>query len=736
MADDPRRAELDALGAELRRHEALYRAGAPELADADFDLLEHRYRELASALGVAAPAVATPGDDRTAGFAKVAHALPMLSLEKAATWPERLEDGTDPASNAVPADPDARKAYALGQLEAWARRLGDPAALPLAVGALALLVEPKIDGISVSLVYRDGALAVAATRGDGLEGDDITAQVLAAGCAPAAIALAGLLEVRGEIYLPRPAFAAHNARLVAAGEPALINPRNGCAGLMKRKDADSVRGIGIASFLYHIARADGPRPPPTQTERTAWLRGLGFQVHPGAQTARGIAQAYAACLAWAGRRAGLDHDIDGMVLKLDDCARWDALGATEHHPRWAIAYKFPPERRASVLRRITLQVGKSGRITPVAELDPVLLAGTTVARASLHNFGEVARKDVRVGDTVLVEKAGEIIPQVVRIVADRRPPGTTPVAWPTACPVCAAPVVEDRSDAAVAHRCPNPACPAQVRERLRHFASRSAMDIRGLGEALIDQLVASGEVSRPDHLFALDAARLAPLELEPDERGTRRTVGAKRAANLIAAVAEARERGLARVLVGLSIPRLGESLAEGLAARWGAWAGADGLRTQALAFVAGEARAVEPFRRATTLAHQATQRELGVVPFEGAEQRTADLVFRELASPTVLAIMDALAAAGVRLDQPRAAVRAVAGVAGRTFVLTGTLPGLSREEAEALITAAGGRCAGSVSKRTDYVVAGAEAGSKLAKAQELGVPVLDLDGLRRLLAGG
>ncbi len=723
-----------ALATEIRRHEALYRAGTPEIPDSAFDDLVRRYHAAADAAGIpAAERVdATPGDDRTEGFAKVRHRVPSLSLEKAATWPEALVDGADqPAATltGILADPDRRderKRQALGQLWAWGERLGDPA-------ALAVTVEPKIDGISAGFTYDGGRLVLAATRGDGIEGDDITAQVLAAGAVPATVAAGGRFEVRGELYLPQAAFAALNRRLEEAGDEPLANPRNGCAGLMKRKDPSALAGTGVRAFLYHVAWAEDVELPGSQWERTRWLAGLGFAVHPDIVRARDLAAAYAHCLDLGHRRHDLDHAIDGMVIKLDDCGRWDGLGATEHHPRWAIAYKFPPERRPTRLLDVVVQVGKTGRITPVAVLDPVLLAGTTVSRASLHHFGEVARKDIRIGDTVLVEKAGEIIPQVVAVVPEARPADARIPQPPTECPSCGGPVVaETGPDGALSHRCPNPLCPAQVRARLVHFAGRSAMDIRGLGGAVVDQLLAAGLVRGPADLYALTAEQLAPLAMEPDARGAQRTFGPKNAAKLVEGLAASRERGLARVLTGLSVPRLGEKLAADLAARFTTWTA---LLAFARAYLAEDRTAVLAVIKKKTKVIEEERAALGVVPIDGVDADTAGPVFRDLTAPGLTALMDTLANAGVRLDQPRSEVRAVAGISGRTFVLTGTFPGLERSAVEARITAAGGTCTGSVSKRTSVVVAGADAGSKLSKAQELGIPVWAPGDLLALLDG-
>jgi DNA ligase (NAD+) len=593
------------------------------------------------------------------------------------------------------------------QLQAWYdRRRKD---LELVEGvALPMLVEPKIDGISVSLLYENGSLKRAVTRGDGRRGDDITRQVIQSRAVPVALEGAtGEIEIRGELYWPRPAFEAYNQKLEAAGERLIVNPRNGCAGLMKRKDPTGLEDVGVKAFLYQVAWSRGASLPKKQSGVLEWLKAAGAPVYREGETALvdSVDEVVAYCEGYLVRREGLDFDIDGMVIKLDDLSLYDRLGSTGHHPHWGIAYKFPPERKPTRLRGIHVQVGKSGKLTPVAELEPVFVASTHVSRASLHNFVELERKDVRVGDMVFVEKAGEIIPQVVSVDLEQRPPGTQPYQRPTACPVCGTSVLSEE----IFVYCPNPACPAQVRERLQHFASRRAMDIDGLGPALVEQVIEAHGVRSPEQLFGLTAESLAALE----------RMGKKSADNVVAALERAKSRGLARVLLGLAIRHVGETMAEDLASYFG---DAGTLLEFAGRYAQGDEAAIQQL---------APDKGSGAI--DGLARKSADSIFAELDSAAVRAVFEGLAAAGVSLGTLRARRAAVEGVEGKTFVLTGTLPTLKRNEAADLIKQAGGKVTGSVSAKTDYVVAGEEAGSKLVKATELGVVVLDEPGLLALL---
>ncbi len=732
----PSPSDLQTLESQLRHHdERYYRQATPEISDADYDELRDRYDRMADELGIS-PAeryTRSLGDDHSDGFVTAVHDQAMLSLEKANTEPGSfVVEGEDVPAERIPAD--LKRGSAWGKLSAWAERTAD--AIDAPVDSLALVVEPKIDGMSVALVYDEGKLVRAVTRGDGVRGDVITAQVLASGAVPAVVPERKRFEVRGELYLARAAFDALNAKLVAGGDKPLVNPRNGCAGLMKRKDPESLAGIGVRGFLYFVPPGlHRASLPDSQAERLRWLTAQGFTVHPAITVVRGVAAAYARCLAYAVERPTLDHDIDGMVVKLDDTAMYDRLGVTEHHPRWGIAYKFPPERRATVLNGVTIQVGRTGRLTPVAGLAPVFLAGSTISNASLHNFGYVTAKDVRIGDTVLIQKAGEIIPQVLSVDLAKRPANAAAIPWPTACPICHTAVLEERNPkdpAVVSHTCPNEHCPAKIRGTLLHFGIRDAMDIRGLGDAVVDMLILRLDVITPDRLYRLTAEQLATQPLEQDDPAKRRVFGAKNAENLIAAINGSKDRGLARVLTGLGVPDLGSKLSEDLAKRFSTW---DALLSFAKGYLAGERSAVLTINKQWSKGERTEAEQLNLIPLPGIDKRVAEPLFRALTDPKLVGIMQGLAEAGVTLTHAGPVIQAVSGIAGKTFVLTGTLPTLKRHEAEALIVQAGGSCVGSVSKKTNYVVAGDDAGSKLAKAQQLGVPVIDEAELQRMLAG-
>ena len=683
------RKELEQLTEEIRYHEAAYRAGRPEIPDSAFDDLVDRYEEVADALGIdpSERLDAQLGQEHTAGFETIVHRMPMLSLEKLS--PNRRDSSGEPMPIGE-------------QLAAWFRRRKKE----LEIDELEVVVEPKVDGISVSLLYAGGKLQRAVTRGDGRSGDVITKQVRQLGTVPVELdgVAEGEIEIRGEIYWPLTEFARFNGTL----DKPLINPRNGCAGMMKRKNPTGIEETGIRSFFYQVAWEDSVTVPRTQGETLRWLAERGAEVYLSEvfeTTSDEAVLEY--CLDYQSRRETLNYDIDGMVIKIADLSLYSHLGATGHHPFWGIAYKFPPERKPTKLLDIEVSVGKSGKLTPVAILEPVFVSGTTVSRASLHNFVELERKDVRVRDTVLVEKAGEIIPQVVEVDKSQRKRGARRFVPPRACPTCGTETVSEE----IFVYCPNPACPDQVRERLRHFASRLAMDIDGMGAVLVDQVVDKLGVRAPDGLFRLEVDQLASLE----------RMGQKSAERVKIGLEEAKARGLTRVLTGLAIRHVGETMAEDLA---GYFKTADALLDFAGRYVAEDTDAID-----TVAPAKSTER--GAI--EGLARKTADSIFHELNSPAVRDVFSGLAEVGVDLTAKAATVKTVDAIAGKTFVLTGTLPTMKRTEAAQKIKTAGGKVSGSVSKKTDYLVAGAEAGSKLDKANSLGIEVIDEDGLVALL---
>lgn len=672
-AAQARRAQ--ALRTQLDEHNYRYYVlDDPSVTDAEYDAL---FRELQS-LEAAHPELVVPdsptqrvGASPASAFGSVRHEQPMLSLDNAFSEEEvRAFD---------------RRAR---------ERLGSDA-------ELAYSAEPKLDGLAVSLVYEQGRLVRAATRGDGFTGEDVTHNVRTIRAVPVHLrgrTLPDRLEVRGEVYLPRDGFAALNARLVAEGAKPFVNPRNAAAGSLRQLDPRVTATRPLALFAYGIAGPAVAWLPPTHSATLARLRELGLPVSQDIASVEGIE----ACLAYhrqlGARRSQLPYDVDGVVYKVDDYALQERLGYVARAPRFAIAHKFPAEEQPTVVEAIEFQVGRTGALTPVARLRPVFVGGVTVSNATLHNMDELARKDVRPGDTVIVRRAGDVIPEVVRVVPEGRPRDARPVPLPACCPVCGSEVVRPEGEA-IARCAGGLACPAQRREALRHFASRRGLDIQGLGTQIVEQLVARDLVGDPAALFHLDASALAALE----------RMGERSATKLVAAIAASRPTTLDRFLYALGIPEVGDATARVLARHFGSLA----------ALMAADAGA------------------LTSVPDVGPVM--ADRITAFLRQPRNQAVIERLRAAGVHWPEsaPAMPLAAATGtVAGRTFVLTGTLPNLAREAARERIEAAGGRVSGSVSRRTDYVVAGADAGAKLARAAALAIPVLDEAGLLELLAGG
>jgi DNA ligase (NAD+) len=662
---------IDELRRQIRHHEDRYYIDStPEISDAAFDELmrelQRLEREYPDLVTLDSPTQRVGG--RTAeGFASVRHAEPMLSLDNAydedelRAFDERLRRGLDNVDDPVP-----------------------------------YVAELKIDGLSIALRYRNGALARAATRGDGTTGEDVTSNIKTIKDVPHALdgGPKGTVEIRGEIYLPRKEFERTNKEREDAGEPRFANPRNAASGAIRQIDPEQVRKRGLRAFFYQLVSKDGM--PGTHRELLETLERWGLPVEPHWKALKGIDKVAAYCAEWGEKRASgaraLAFDTDGVVIKLDDIALRGRLGTTSKFPRWAIAYKFPPEQAETTLTKIDINVGRTGAVTPFAVLEPVFIAGTTVSMATLHNANEVARKDIRDGDRVIVEKAGDIIPQVVRVVDLERKDRAGRWQMPTKCPRCQSELV--RGDEEAVWRCENTSCPAKLQRGLEHFAARHAMNIEGLGESRIAQLIAEGLVAS----YA-DVYKLTQEQLERVDR-----MAKKSAANLIAQIERSKTRDFWRLVYGLGIRHVGERGAQALA---GAFGTIDALMT-------------------------ASKEQLQAVSDIGPVVAAA--VREYLDQPQNQALIRELAAAGLNMQAPITGSSSPGPLSGKTFVLTGTLPTLSREAATEAIQSRGGKVTGSVSKKTDYVVAGADPGSKLAKAEALGISVLDEAALRKLVS--
>jgi DNA ligase (NAD+) len=675
-ARDKRAAERRAeeLRTQIAHHRKRYYVDDdPEITDAEYDRLERELLEIEKRW----PDLVTEdspsqrvGGEPAEGFATYRHTTPLLSLDNA---------------------------YSTDELEQWATRLGRA----LGEASPSFHVEPKVDGLSIAVHYEAGLLARGVTRGDGRTGEDVTANVRTIRSIPLRLTRpVGRLEARGEIFMPRSAFRELNRRRERAGQPPFANPRNAAAGAVRLLDPRITAERELDCFFYSLAAIeDDPaaaRPGAMgQADALELLRELGFKTNPLNERCRDVAQVAAYAERIRAGRADLDYEIDGVVVKVDEPELRRRAGATSKFPRWAVALKFPSQQATTRVLRIVVQVGRTGKLTPVAELEPVLLAGSTVARATLHNEDEVTRKDVRVGDTVLIEKAGEIIPQVIKTVPEKRPQDAAPFVMPDRCPVCGSDAV--RQEGEVARYCTNVACPAQSREKLLHFASRTGMDIQGLGEALVDQLLEKKLVRDVADLYTLDAEPVAGLE----------RMGNKSAANLVGQIEASKTNPLQRLIYGLGIRHVGERAARILAGRLGS--------LEALS--RAEAEELE------------TLNEIGPKTAESVRTFFEQSANRELIERLERAGVNTHALEEERIAEPDADSE----LAGKTVVLTGTLPGRTREEAKAAIEARGGRVSGSVSKKTDLVVAGEAAGSKLRKAEELGIRVIGPEELERIL---
>ncbi len=731
MTPQEAQSRITTLRTELAHHDELYyRQACPQIGDFDYDRLKRELADLEAAhpeLAAGASPTKRVGDDRAEGFVRVRHRQAMMTLDNT---------------------------YDEGELREFHARL----VKLLGTDDLAYTVEPKIDGLAVSLTFENGRLVRAVTRGDGEEGDDVTANVrtirglphslreeggpslqggslkaetapggptLKSACEhaglrpesggapgelplfaeeppatasrPPSTGVPALIEIRGEIFLRLEEFQRLNREQEEAGLEPYANPRNLAAGTLKLLDSAEVAKRRLEIVLYGLGACEPTEPAPSQSVYLDRLVAWGLPVVEKFWVVRGIDAVWSAVLELDQVRRGLPYGTDGAVVKLDLLdqqrlagARGEGQSARKLSPRWACAYKFAPDRAETCVRSISIQVGRTGALTPVAELEPVLLAGTTVKRATLHNADEIARKDVRPGDYVLIEKAGEIIPAVVEVLLAKRPEGLAPYVFPTVCPVCG--TAATRAEGEVVWRCSNPDCPEKVRRRLEHFASKACLDIDGLGEEVVALLIERGLVKTIPDIFRLKREDLLPLKKS----------GEVWAGNLIAAIEARRTADFWRVLNGLGIPQVGAASSKDLAAR---------------------------FRSLDALA---VASEADLLNVGGIGERTCGLIQAWFAAPANRALLEELRQVGVA-PTPPATGGAAAVLAGKTVVLTGTLPTLSREEATALVEAAGGKVSGSVSKKTHYVVAGEEAGSKLEKARALNVPVLNEAGLRELL---
>ncbi|MGE0443755.1 MAG: NAD-dependent DNA ligase LigA [Vicinamibacterales bacterium] len=657
---------LEELRRLLRYHEERYYVlNQPEIADAEFDALMKELERLEAEN----PDLVTPdsptqrvGGRPDSAFATVTHAEPMLSLDNAYSeeelraFDERVRKGLETAD------------------------------------ALDYVAELKIDGLSIALTYRDGLLVRGATRGDGTRGEEVTPNVRTIRAIPLRLntPVASEIEVRGEVYLPRKAFERINREREESGDPLFANPRNAAAGTMRNIEPRLVAKRGLSAFTYQVVGGDRG----THADTLTWLRDAGLPVERHWRRCHGIDELLAFVHEWGEKRRTLDFDTDGVVVKLDELALRARLGTTSKFPRWAIAFKFPAEQKTTLLRKIEVNVGRTGAVTPFAMLEPVFIAGSTISMATLHNAEDLARKDIREGDWVIVEKAGDVIPRVVGPVLGRRPPDAVPWQMPTECPRCGAAL--HRPDGEVVWRCENMSCPARLQRGLEHFASRSAMNIDGMGESLIAQVIASGLVKDYADLYALTPEQLAALE----------RMGKKSAANVTEQIDRSRANELWRLIYGLGIRHVGERAAQVLARSFGS---------------------MDTLCSATVEQLQETP-EIGPV--------LAQSVREWLDEPRNRALVDRLRAAGVRMEIPeeeRAALATPGPLTGRTYVLTGTLESMTREEAAAAIERLGGKVAGSVSKKTTAVIVGAEAGSKADKARALGIPMLDEAAFRAII---
>ena len=695
-------ARLEELRNLIRHHEERYYVhNAPEIGDEQFDALLHELERLEAenpGLVTADSPTQRVAGRSVEGFATVAHLVPMLSLDNA---------------------------YNDDELRAFDERVRKGAGTGDA--PVAYVAELKIDGLSIALTYEDGRLVRGATRGDGVHGEDVTANVRTIRAIPLTLrhAVPGLIEIRGEVFLPRTQFERINREREEAGEPLFQNARNSAAGTMRNLDPALVAKRRLSALTYQVVVADLPvqntrdgqnsaasafrRPDATHAGTLTSLRALGLPVEPHWRRCDDIHAVIAFCNEWKDERRKLEFETDGVVIKVDDLAVRDKLGSTAKFPRWATAFKFPAQQVHTILREIDVNVGRTGAVTPFAVLEPVFVAGSTVGMATLHNAEDIARKDIREGDTVVIEKAGDVIPRVVAPVLSLRPADSRPWVMPAECPECHSRLVRDEEE--VVWRCENTSCPARLRRSLEHFASRSAMNIEGLGASLVDQLIEQALVHDFADLYRLTAEQLENLVVTPKEPRSDRAVPRKLGKvgrNVIDQIDRSRRNDLSRLVYGLGIRHIGEKAAGTLSRH---------LRSL-------------PAMLDTPL------EALQAIPEIGPVLAASVRAFAD--EPHNRALVDRLRDAGVNMEsqQPPPEAAAAGPLTGKTFVITGTLPTLSREAATRLIEKLGGKVSGSVSKKTTYVVAGEEAGSKLQKAKDLGITVLDEAAFREKIGSG
>ncbi len=692
-ADEAVARHADLVGQVERANRLYHVEDAPEISDAEYDQLFRRLVALEAAhpelITDDSPTQRVGGAPAGGTFDEVRHRRPMLSLGNAFSHDE------------------------LRAFDTRVRRgLGLPPA-PEPARDLRYVAELKIDGLAVTLRYERGRFVQGATRGDGSTGEDVTANLRTIRAIPDRLAEPVSADVRGEVFMPKSEFARINAEREEAGLALYANPRNSGAGSLRQKDPEVTARRLLSAWFYQLLE-EGDGHVAAQSQALDRLEALGLPVNPNREAGLDIEQVIAFTEAWQDRRHDLPYETDGVVVKVDRVDQQERLGMVSRAPRWAIAYKYPPEQVETVIEDIVPYVGRTGTLTPVAHLRPVKVAGSTVARATLHNLDEVRRKDIRIGDWVVLQKAGDVIPEVVRPLVDRRTGDEREYDMPPECPVCGTAIVRD--EGAVRHYCPNLSCPARVSQELSHFAGRGGMDIEGAGWKVLEQLLQRGLVSRRGDFY-----RLTVEDLESLERFAR-----KSAENLHQAIQRSRRRPLGRVINALGIPQVGWQTAID-AAEW--------LAGQPE--VAGASPSEVLPRVASFLGAVASESPERLTEIPGVGPNVAAGLARYFAEGDGRDVLLDLAEAGVEaeLPEPRAAASSGGPLSGKTLVVTGTLEGFSREEAEEAIRAAGGKPAGSVSKKTDYLVAGESAGSKLAKAESLGVPVLDEAAFRKLLAG-